>query len=125
MPELETITNNLSGGYKQLEPASFMTSAELTTERRTNEALRNRWFYTANFSVYAVEEGKEILYFGGREANPILGNIDEACRQLISNKNYKINAAEMDASQNARDHHQSIDWWLARSRKETSISFLS
>ena len=101
MPELETITNNLSGGYKQLEPASFMTSAELTTERRTNEALRNRWFYTANFSVYAVEEGKEILYFGGREANPILGNIDEACRQLISNKNYRVNTAEMQAIKEA------------------------
>src|SRR3989344_2584664 len=101
MPELETITNNLAEGYKQLEPASFMTSAELTTARRTNEELRNRWFCTANFSVYAIEEGKEILYFGGREANPILGNIDEACQQLISNKNYRVNTAEMEAIKEA------------------------
>ena len=101
MPELETIVAPLAAGYKQLEPDSFQTSAELTTERRTNEALRNEWLYTANFSVYALEDGKEILYFGGRKANPILGNIDEACRQLISNKNYKVNIAEMDAIKEA------------------------
>ena len=41
MPELETITNSLAAGCKQLEPASFRTSAELTTERRTNKALRH------------------------------------------------------------------------------------
>ena len=101
MPELETITNSLAAGYKQLEPASFQTSAKLTTERRTNKALRNRWFYTANFSVYAIKEGKEILYFGGRPANPILGNIDEACQQLISNNNYRVNTAEMEAIKEA------------------------
>ena len=91
----------MAAGYKQLEPASFQTSAELTTERRTNEALRNRWFYTANFSVYAIEEGKEYLYFGEKAGNPILGNIDEACRQLINNNNYRVNTAEMEAIKEA------------------------
>ena len=91
----------MAAGYKQLEPASFQTSAELTTERRTNEALRNRWFYTANFSVYAIEEGKEYLYFGEKAGNPILGNIEEACRQLINNYSYRVNTAEMDAIKEA------------------------
>jgi len=97
MPELETIVAPLAAGYKQLETDSFQTSAELTTERRTNEALRNQGFYTANFSMYTVKEGKEYLYFGGIEANPILGNIDEACRQLINNQNYKLDAAKKQA----------------------------
>ena len=101
MPKLETITNSLAAGYKQLEPASFMTSAELTTARRTNEELRNKWFHTANFSVYAIEEGKEYLYFGEKAGNPILGNIDEACRQLINNNNYRVNTAEMEAIKEA------------------------
>ena len=101
MPKLETIVAPLAAGYSLLEPASFQTSAQITTARRTNEALRNRWFYTANFSVYTIEEGKEILYFGGIPANPILGNIDEACRQLINNQNYRINTDEMDAIKEA------------------------
>ena len=97
MPELETITAALAEGYKQLEPESFRTSAELTTERRTNKELRKQWYYTSNFGMYDVEEGKAILYFGGREANPVLANIDEACRQLINEGNYKVTDPEKQA----------------------------
>ena len=104
MPKLETITNSLATGYKRLEPASFQTSAELTTERRTNDEwgeLAETCFYTANFTVCTLENGEEVLYFGGREANPILRNIDEACRQLIENGNYRINNTEKEAIEEA------------------------
>jgi len=97
MPDLVTITDSLANGYKELEPDSFRTSAELTTERRTNQELRGRWLYTANFGMYAVEDGEAVLYFGGRKANPILSNIDEACNQLIKTSNYKVTSAEKSA----------------------------
>jgi len=97
MPELETITAALAKGYKQLEPNSFRTSAELTSERRTNNELRRQPFYTANFGMYSVEDKEAILYFGGREANPILANIDEVCSQLIKTGNYKIKPKDNQA----------------------------
>jgi hypothetical protein len=96
--KLETIgTFAFANGFKQLMPGSFQTSAELTTERRTDVELRDDFFYTANFGVYLVEDDQVVLYFGGREANPILKNIDEACRQLINTKNYRVSKKEMDA----------------------------
>jgi hypothetical protein len=90
MSQLETITATLADGFKQLEPDTFQTSAELTTARRTKEELRNRWFFTANFTLYDVEDDDAVLYFGGREANPILNNIDDACNELINKRNYRV-----------------------------------
>ena len=94
---LETITASLANGYKQLKPDTFQTSAELTTERRTNTELRDRWLYTANFAMYIVENGEAVLYFGGREANPILKNIDEACAQLLAANTYRVKEEDRQA----------------------------
>jgi hypothetical protein len=97
--KLNTIMGPLAQGYKQLEPESFQTSAELTIERRTNPnpELLYEFFYTSNFGMYVVEEGEAILYFGGREANPIIKNIDEACDQLIQEENYRVKPEDKQA----------------------------
>ncbi len=88
---LETVVKPLAEGYPLFEPETILTSAELTTERRTNKELITRWFYTANVPFYAVEDNEAILYFGERKAfNAILGaNIEEACRQLTNTGNYR------------------------------------
>ena len=87
----ESLENRI-GRLAELVPKfrknSWRTSAELTTERRDNKELRNQWFWTANFALYKIEDNDAILYFGGRENNPIFMNIDEAAKQLISKQNY-------------------------------------
>ncbi len=77
---------------------TVQTSAEIQKARLTNELLRQRAFYTANFGLYDIEkenkptihnaEGEAYLYFGGRENNPIFSNLTEACRQLIMKGDY-------------------------------------
>jgi len=103
MEGLETITSSLMNAFDPdkhdtpLDISTLRTSAEITTERRTDRtdnALRNKWFYTANFGMYSMEDGEAVLYFGGRESNPILGNLDEACNQLIHNNNYRVTDVE-------------------------------
>lgn len=110
---LETITSSLAEGYKQLKPGTFRTSAELTTARRTNEDLRDRWFYSANFSMYEIEDGEAVFYFGGREKNPILDNIDEACEQLIKKGNYQVRARDRKAVLDSVDSGQTLRFVLS------------
>lgn len=100
MSQLETITGNL---LKAKEFEKLYTSAELTNERRTNEELRNKWFYTSNFAMYTVVDDEVILDFGGREANPILNNIDEACKQLVEDGNYIASSEEQKAVFESRE----------------------
>jgi len=97
MLQLETITDTLVRGYKQLEPNTFQTSAELTTERRTNEDLRNRLIYTANLGLYEhTYPGKLRFGIGGRKTfNAIAGeDIDHFCEELIRNKDYYLTAEQ-------------------------------
>jgi hypothetical protein len=91
---LENIIAPLAEGVKQI--TNFQTSAQIMNERRDNPELRTNWFYTNNFAMYTVENGKEILYFG-TENNPILKNIDDACSQLINNDNYHVNKEDKKA----------------------------
>ena len=63
---------------------------ELSAERIDNKELRDEWFYTADHAMYAVEDGKAVLYLGGEESNPIFGNLEEAARQLIKTGNYRL-----------------------------------
>jgi hypothetical protein len=93
---LENILAPLAEGFKQLEPDTFQTSAQLMNGRRDNPESRSKWFYTNNFAMYTVEDGKEFLYFG-TENNPIFKNIDGACEQLINNHNYQVKEKDMDA----------------------------
>lgn len=94
---LETRIGRLASIYPLFEEGTIRTSAELMTERRTNYALRNQCFWTANFALYRVEDGEVVLYFGGREHNPIFNNIKEAIRQLIGNRDYRPSQMDVQA----------------------------
>jgi hypothetical protein len=87
---LENIVGTLADCVRQTEPGTWQTSAEITTERRADPSLAKQWFWTANFAMYRTERGEAVLYFGGREANPIFENIEEAASQLISSGNYYV-----------------------------------
>lgn len=75
---------NRVGGLQYSVPLFERTceSAELMNERRSDSTLRDKTFWTANFALYRVENGEAILYFGGRENNPIFNNIEEAAAQF-------------------------------------------
>jgi hypothetical protein len=88
--QLEVITLSLARGVKQLVQGTWQTVVEVMAARRTQQGLGNSSFYTANFAMYTVEDGEVILYLGGREANPILANLDEACRQLVQKRDYIV-----------------------------------
>lgn len=54
-----------------------------------SEMLKNDYF-TADFAMYTVENGIAYLYLARGKDNLLFDNIAEACKQLSSNKNYKI-----------------------------------
>ena len=71
-------------------------------EKRIDGDFHDRRFYTSNLIVYDLDEnGEAVLYFGGREANPILGNIDEACQELNRNLSYRLSPNEKQAVLNS------------------------
>ena len=94
---LENITGDLLA-YKELEPGTFQHSDQLTTERRTNKALRDEWFHTADGELYTVREGESLWAITREPQNLVLRNIDEAHRQLTGQGNYFPDAAEAESS---------------------------
>ena len=94
---LENVVGTLLRSVQRTVPGTWQTSAEITTERRTNTDLRRQWFWVANFALYRVEDGEAVLYFGGREANVIFDNIEEATSQLIKTGNYVPKKEGIDA----------------------------
>ncbi len=85
---LESITGRLAETYPQLDPNTIQHSAEITNDRRTNSDLRNQWFWTADFPMYAME-GEAVLYLAPREHNLAFKNLPEAVKQIRQNGNYK------------------------------------
>lgn len=65
--------------------------------RRDEIRLTYHFFWTANFALYRVENGEAILYFGGREDNPIYKNIIKATTQLIEVRNFKPDKEDIQA----------------------------
>lgn len=87
-------TGVLAKTFSKLDPATIQHASEITNDRRTLEdkeerqKLRNNWFWTADSSLYTVEDGDAILYFGNRGTNLIFKNIEEATTQLLKDNNY-------------------------------------
>ncbi len=97
---LETLMGPLAETLPLFEEGTVLTCAQLMNERRTNPDLRTRRFYTANFALYRVEDGKEVLYFGTEE-NPIFKNLDKAMKQLAITGNYIPSAEDIEAVVNS------------------------
>lgn len=91
--KLETIVGTLTDAVRKFKKGTFQTSAEITTERKTNKYFGEGRYWTANVGVFEHnEDGTLSYYIGDRTAfNAVaVKNIDEFCGQLSSNRNYTL-----------------------------------
>jgi len=81
---LETLTGPLAESFKNVDPNTISSSAEIMKERQINEQLTEKIFWTRQSAIYTVEDGEVMLYLTDKvDDNLIFQNIDEATRQLI------------------------------------------
>lgn len=83
--------------YPKLDANTIQYAFEITNERRDNEALRRQWFWTADSSLYRIEEDEAVLYFGGRDTNSVFKNIEDATEQLLKSNNYRPGTDDIKA----------------------------
>ena len=110
MDIIKLINNKKTKGIFYKDAALFdvdaiATSEDIATKRAmdnnnaSDAAFMNYFYFTSNFCMYAVEKTKsgkeEFLYYGGRDANPIFNNLEEACRQLQFDENYRLSRDEV------------------------------
>jgi hypothetical protein len=84
---LETVAGNLLA-YKELEPDTFQHVDQVTTGRRIDFGLRNKWFYTADGQLYTAQKNRPLWAITREPQNVVLRDIDEAYGQLRSQGNY-------------------------------------
>ena len=102
--------------FSQLDSNTIQHADEITNARRANEELRNQWLWTADGTIYTIEQdsckhcgsdcsGPEdaFLYLTRGKDNPIFKNIQEATRQLIHNYNYVPSKEDLEAAINSED----------------------
>ena len=75
LSNLKIINGSIINAIDASEPGTFLTSAEITTMRRISSLGKRRYLYTSNLSVYNIENGKYIFYFGGRKDNMLINDI--------------------------------------------------
>ncbi|MFH1072095.1 MAG: hypothetical protein V1743_01565 [Nanoarchaeota archaeon] len=73
---------------QQVDLSTVQHAAEIMNDRRTHEKLRNMWFWTADFPLYTVKDGKAVLHMATREHNLLFQHLDEAVSQLREKNNY-------------------------------------
>lgn len=78
----------LAETFQTLDPNTIQHASEITNDRRDNKELRKQWFWTADSSLYRVEDNEAVLYFGQRDTNLIFRNIEDATQQLLRDNNY-------------------------------------
>jgi hypothetical protein len=75
LSDLKIINGSIVNAIDNAEPGTFLTSAEITTMRRINNLGKTRYLYTSNLSIYNIEDGNVIFYFGGRKDNILINDI--------------------------------------------------
>ncbi len=93
---LEDIIGELCAALKESYIGTVSHSYEIMKERIKNNELRERWYFTADFPMYTVENDKVILYFAKREHNLIFRHIDDAVKQIKETRDYTPSLDEMN-----------------------------
>ena len=117
---IETVTGTLAKTYSLLRPESILHVDELVKERRTNEELRGQWFYTPDGGIYFMDGKTPTLAITRGRSNPLFqdSTIDEYCRQLLKNKNYRPTPEETQRALQAPDTVL-VDFTILRLQKYT------
>ncbi len=105
-PSLEgviTINGPLAQTVPQLQLETVWHADQITNARRTDEPMRNQWFYVADGAMYALEGKTQFLFMTRGYANPVLNNIGEAASQLLTSGNYIPSSEEIVAAHAAPD----------------------
>lgn len=112
---LVNVMGNMLSAGSQIDSSTWQTSAEIiedilngSEDVKTNLRSKSS-FYTGNFAAYTVKDGDAVLNFGGREANPILNNLEVAYNDLIKNGNYSLNSADITAVRDSVKSGESIE----------------
>jgi len=107
---LENIAGNLREAYAQIEPGTMQHADQITTERRTDESLRNLRFHTADGPIYFTGKDREMnadgtpqLALTREPQNLVLRHIDAAFKQLTTDGNYRPDRKEAQAAINSED----------------------
>ena len=87
LENLVNIQGGLAETYPQLDSNTIQHYAQIMNDRRTDKDLRRKYFWTADFPMYVLEDDEVVLYIAGRENNLIFKNIEEATSQLRKNDN--------------------------------------
>lgn len=83
--------------FREIDPQTIQHAHEILNDRRKDEDLRwclinkklpTTLFFTADFLLYDIENGETILYWGDREHNLIIKNIQEVKKQVMQNRPY-------------------------------------
>ena len=104
---LETIVNNLRDGFHELEPGTFLHSAELLAEQVENVELQNQGHYVADGPLYGLREQKLTLWLTRLPHNLVLRHLGDAENssydQLTQTGNYYADPAEAEEAIAAPD----------------------
>lgn len=95
LDELISKQGPLAETFLLFDENTIQYASEITKARRDNRELRSNWFSTADSSLYRIEAGEVVLYFGQRETNLLFRNIKSATEQLLKNNNYKPSKEEI------------------------------
>ena len=99
-PNLENIAGNLRDAYNRAVPGTVLHVDELMNERRTNDALRSQWFYTADGIIYRMNDhGTPELGITREPENLVLRHLNDETNssydQLVRNYDYRADSAEV------------------------------
>ncbi|MDO8480181.1 MAG: hypothetical protein Q7S65_00015 [Nanoarchaeota archaeon] len=93
LDNLVSVQGALAETVPQLELATMQHARDITKERITNPQIRNQWFWTADGAVYRVViDNEPVLDLTQGIDNPVLADVAEASRQLLSTNNYVVPA---------------------------------
>ncbi|MDP3989749.1 MAG: hypothetical protein Q8Q01_00920, partial [archaeon] len=102
---IETIQGDYKA-FSKLVPGTRRHVDELWKDRLVMPELRDQFFYPSDGAVYFLSKDGKSQHLGGepyfaltREgSNPLLKNLDEACKQLRETRNYRVPEEDLESA---------------------------
>jgi len=100
--KLENPQGTLLNVSKKINLSTVQHAREIQRDRQTDTALRDMWFWTADFPLYTMEKGQATLYFADGKHNLAFQHLDDAVEQLRTKNNYFPNDSDIGSVINAK-----------------------